>query len=165
MNIGATIIVGVVLVISAKTVTAESCGHNLIKEPKCLKREQVEKKNLDLVLKFYNEAFGQHDISAVDRYISPDYIQHNPQAPDGPQGLKDFLVPFNANKKKGPVDIRHVAVRGDIVWLHVKTTGFKGEPWGLVDIFRVEDDKIVEHWDVIQEIPPISESKNSHPMF
>lgn len=120
---------------------------------------------MKLVLKFYEEAFGQHDITAVDRYISWNYIQHKPQAPDGPQGLKDFLVPFNANKKKGKVDIRHVAANGNLVWLHVKTTGFNGEPWALVDIFRVEGNKIVEHWDVIQVIPPSNESKNSHPMF
>lgn len=84
---------------------------------------------------------------------------------DGQQPLIDFLVPFNAGKVKGPVDIRRTAVNGDIVWLHVKTTGFNGEPLAIVDIFRVKDCKIVEHWDVIQPIPPLSESKNSHPMF
>lgn len=147
------------------SINGDSFSYKKEKITQCQKREQFEQKNLNLVLKFYNEAFGQHDISAVDRYVSPNYIQHNPQAPDGPQGLEDFLVGFNVNKKKGPVDIHHTAVNGNIVWLHVKTTGFTGEPWALVDIFRVEGDKIVEHWDVIQEIPPVSESKNSHPMF
>lgn len=139
-------------------------GSTLYKKEQ-LTQEQIEKKNLNLVLNFYNEAFGQHDVSAVDRYVSSGYIQHNPHVPDGLQGLKDFLVPFNANKKKGPVDIRHSAAMEDFVWLHVKTTGFKGEPWAIVDIYRIEDGKIAEHWDVIQEIPPMSESKNSHPMF
>lgn len=120
---------------------------------------------MKLVLAFYEESFGQHDITAVDRYISPDYIQHNPKVADGQQPLKDFLVPFNAIKTKGPVDIRHTAVNGDMVWLHLKTTGFNGEPLAIIDIFRVKDGKIVEHWDVIQGIPTIEESKNSHPMF
>lgn len=114
---------------------------------------------------FYEDSFGQHDITAVDKYISSDYIQHNPKVADGQQPLKDFLVPFNAIKVKGPVDIRHTAASGDLVWLHLKTTGFNGEPLAIIDIFRVKDGKIVEHWDVIQEIPPLSESKNSHPMF
>lgn len=131
----------------------------------CLKKDRTEEANLRLVLKFYQEAFGQHDLTAVDRYISDHYIQHNPQAPDGPQGVKDFLIPFNANKTKGKVDIHHKAANGDLVWLHVKTTGFNGEPWALVDIFRVKNCKIVEHWDVIQTIPPLNESLNAHPMF
>lgn len=131
----------------------------------CLTQNQIEQDNLKLVLAFYEAAFGQHNISAVDQYISPEYIQHNPHVADGQQPLKDFLVPLNAIKAKGPVDIRHTSVTGDIVWLHLKTTGFNGEPLAIIDIFRVKDGKIVEHWDVIQEIPPLSESKNSHPMF
>lgn len=120
---------------------------------------------MKVVLAFYDEAFGQHDITAVDRYISSDYIQHNPKVGDGKQPLVDFLVPFNAIKVRGPVDIRHTAVNGDFVWLHLKTTGFNGEPLAIIDVFRVKDGKIVEHWDVIQEIPPVKESKNFHPMF
>ncbi|XP_037042587.1 uncharacterized protein LOC119078945 [Bradysia coprophila] len=131
----------------------------------CLEENKTEQNNLKIVLSFYEAAFGQHNISAVDEYISPDYIQHNPHVADGRQPLKDFLVPFNAIKTKGPVDIRHTAVNGDMVWLHLKTTGFNGEPLAIIDIFRVKDSKIVEHWDVIQEIPSLSASKNSHPMF
>lgn len=136
-----------------------------ISSEECVTKEQREQDNLKVVLAFYDEAFGQHDITAVDRYISPDYIQHNPKVADGKQPLVDFLVPFNAIKVKGPVDIRHTAVNGDCVWLHLKTTGFNGEPLAIIDIFRVKDGKIIEHWDVIQEIPPVIESKNFHPMF
>lgn len=120
---------------------------------------------MKIVLTFYEEAFGQHDITAVDRYISPDYIQHNPNLPDGPQALKDFLTHFTANKSKGPVDIRHTAVNGDMVWIHLKEEGFHGEPLAIIGIFQIKDGKILEHWDVLQKIPPLSESKNSHPLF
>lgn len=126
---------------------------------------QIEQDNLKIVLAFYEDAFGQHDITAVNKYISTEYIQHNPNLADGQQPLKDFLVTFNAIKDKGPVDIRHTAVNGDKVWIHLKTTGFKGEPLAIINIFQVKDGKITEHWDVIQAIPPLSESKNSHPMF
>lgn len=121
--------------------------------------------NLKIVLSFYEEAFGQHDITAVDRYISTEYIQHNPNLADGQQPLRDFLVAFNANKEKGPVDIRHTAVNGDLVWIHLKTAGFKGEPLAIIGVFLVKDGKIVEHWDVIQAVPALSESKNPHPLF
>lgn len=114
---------------------------------------------------FQNEVFGQHNLNAVDKYISPDIIEHNPYIGDGIQSFRDFLVYFNAKKVKGPVDIRRTGVNGDIVWLHIKTTGLNGEPLAVVDISRVKNGKIVEHWDVIQDIPPLSESKNSHPMF
>lgn len=132
---------------------------------KCITKHQQEQDNLKIVLAFYDEAFGQHDITAVDRYISPNYIQHNPKVADGKQSLVDFLIPFNAIKVRGPVDIRRTAVNGDLVWLHLKTTGFNGEPLAIIDIFRVKDGKIEEHWDVIQEIPPLRDSKNFHPMF
>lgn len=131
----------------------------------CTKEKQTEQENLKLVLEFYQAAFGQHDLTAVDKYISPDYIQHNPHVGDGKQPLIDFLIPFNAMKTKGPVDIRHTAVSGDIVFLHLKTTGFSGEPLAIVDIFRVENCLIIEHWDVIQAVPSLADSKNSHPMF
>ncbi|KAG4072075.1 hypothetical protein HA402_015574 [Bradysia odoriphaga] len=131
----------------------------------CLKQHQNEQDNLNMVVTFHEEAFGQHDITAVDRYIHTDYIQHNPNLADGQQPLKDFLTAFNANKAKGPVDIRHSAASGNLVWIHLKTTHFNGKPLALVGIFRVEDGKIVEHWDAMQEIPPLSESKNPHPSF
>lgn len=136
-----------------------------ITSEECLTKYQQEQENLKVVLDFYEAAFGEHDITAVDKYISPDYIQHNPKVGDGKQPLIDFLVPFNAIKVKGPVDIRHTAVNGDMVWLHLKTTGFSGEPLAIIDVFRVENGKIIEHWDVIQEIPPVKDSKNCHPMF
>lgn len=147
------------------TITGQSNSTETEKGEQCLQQDQIEENNLKLVLTFYDEAFGQHDITTADRYINSEYIQHNPKVADGPQALKDFLVPFNKNKKKGPVDIRHVAVNKDLVWLHLKTTGFNGEPLAIIDIFRVKDGKVVEHWDVIQVIPPLNESLNAHPMF
>lgn len=131
----------------------------------CLQQKQIEQDNLKIVLTFYEEAFGQHDITAVDRYISPGYIQHNPNLPDGPDALKGFLQHFNANKTKGPVDIRHTAVNGNEVWVHLKTEGLDGKPLAIIGVFLVKDGKIVEHWDVLQTIPPVSESKNPHPLF
>lgn len=131
----------------------------------CLDKHNTEQQNLKLVLEFYDAVFGQLNISAVDDYVSPDCIQHSPILADGRQPLKDLLVPFFANKQKGPVDYRHAAVSGDLVWLHVKMTGFNGEPLAALDIYRVKDNKIVENWDMMQVIPPLSESKNSHPLF
>lgn len=125
----------------------------------------MEQKNLQLVLNFYQQAFGQHDITAVDKYVKSDYIQHHPPSFDGSKALKDFLVSLYANKKKGPIDIRRTAVSGDIVWLHLKAEGFNKAQLAIVEIFRVKDGKIVEHWEVQQPIPPISESKNSNTMF
>ena len=49
---------------------------------------------------------------------------------------------------------------GDLVWLHVRTTTGDGKPLAIVDIFRVEGGRIVEHWDVIQPVPERAANEN-----
>lgn len=118
------------------------------------------------VILFYTEAFVLNDVSTVDRYISTDYIQHSPYVGDGQQPLRDLIALAGASNSTDSPEILRSAVSGDIVWLHVNMPGFKGDSWAVADIFRVgKDGKIVEHWDVTQEVPSLSESRNLHPMF
>lgn len=132
----------------------------------CIAKAKIEEDNLNTVLSFYKEAFVLNDVKSVDKYVSTDYIQHNPNVGDGQQPLKDLILSVNGtNDKVEPLDIRHIAVNEDMVWLHVKMPGVNGESVAVMDIFRVKDGKIVEHWDISQEVPPVSKSKNSHPMF
>lgn len=129
----------------------------------CLTENQIEQDNVKLVSSFLKEAFEQHDISSVDKYFSPDYIEHNPDAADGKQPLKDFIRQFDTYQTT--FEIYHTSANGDLVWNHLKRTGFNGVTSAIVDIFRAKEGKIVEHWDVIQEVPALAKSKNSHPMF
>lgn len=128
------------------------------------KRQAQEDANKKLVLDFYQRFFGDKDISAADKYLAPSYKQHNPLAATGRDAVKKFFTPFFANPAipKSKIDVRRVAADGDLVWLHIrsKTTGSER---AVVDIFRVQNGKIVEHWDVIQPVP--AKSANNNTMF
>jgi predicted SnoaL-like aldol condensation-catalyzing enzyme len=100
------------------------------------------------------DAFRAGDVDAFDDLIVVDYVQHDPQAGNGLQAVKDFFAPI------GPVDVdvHRVLAEGDLVAVHAnyKTFNMAG-----VDIFRFNDDgKIIEHWDVLQPIPETTASGN-----
>ncbi|MGR2660319.1 nuclear transport factor 2 family protein [Chromobacterium haemolyticum] len=118
--------------------------------------------NKQLVVDFYNQFFNQHDLSAADRYIGDRYIQHNPSVKDGKQAFVDtFADRFKQAPERRSTIIRAIA-EDDLVVLHVHSVNdTKDRGRALVDIFRVENNKIVEHWDVIQPVPDASASGNS----
>jgi predicted SnoaL-like aldol condensation-catalyzing enzyme len=125
-----------------------------------LKQEEANKK---MVTAFYQGLFGDKDYSVIDKYIAANYIQHNPSLADGAEPLKNAVQVWLKDVPKGKVDFQHIAADGDLVFLHVKTHGATGKITAIVEIFRVKDNRIVEHWDVIQEMPEHSE--NAHPLF
>jgi predicted SnoaL-like aldol condensation-catalyzing enzyme len=100
------------------------------------------------------DAFRSGDTNAFDELIVGDYVQHNPQAGNGLQTVKDFFAPV------GPVDVEvyRVIADGDLVAVH---SHYKIWNAAGVDISRVNDDgKIVEHWDVLQQVPETTASGN-----
>ena len=100
------------------------------------------------------DAFRAGDTDAFDELIVEDYKQHNPQAGDGLQAVKDFFAPV------GPVDVEvhRVIADGDVVAVHSHYRTFNSAG---VDIFRLDaDGRIVEHWDVLQEVPETTASGN-----
>ena len=100
------------------------------------------------------DAFRAGDINAFDELIAQDYVQHNPQAGNGLDAVKEFFAPA------GPVDVEvhRVLADGDLVAVH---SNYKTWNMASVDIFRVGDDgKIVEHWDVLQQVPETTASGN-----
>ncbi len=124
---------------------------------------QQEESNKQLVLKFYQKLFGDKDISAIDEYIVPNYIQHNPQIADGREALKKIATQWIAGGPKTKVDVHQSVAEGNLVILHVKIPTPDGKYQAIAEIFRVENNKIAEHWDVIQAAPETS--ANPHPMF
>ena len=117
------------------------------------------------VLAFFDLAFVQRDaLAAADRYLGETYTQHNPTVPDGPDVFKQFIPQWLASVPELSFDIRRVIAEGDLVALHYH---LKTSPDDLgtavVDIFRVEDGRVVEHWDVLQPVP--AEAANSNTMF
>lgn len=118
--------------------------------------------NKKLVADFYQQLFGDKDLSAIDKYIGDVYIQHNPGLPDGKEALKEGASQWFKGAPKEKISIQHIAADGNFVYIHTKAN--RGpKVVSVIDIFRVENGKITEHWDVIQEVP--EKSANSHPMF
>jgi predicted SnoaL-like aldol condensation-catalyzing enzyme len=123
-----------------------------------------EEKNKALVLKFYDIAFTKLDAEGVVPFIAKDYIQHNPQVGNGVQPLQDFIRYLKANAPQSRATIKRVIAEGDLVMLHVHSQDKPGERGSaVIDIFRVKNGKLTEHWDVIQEVP--EKDANGNGMF
>lgn len=110
--------------------------------------------NKKTVLEFYEAGLNKKDFDAASKYFGPKYIQHNPGAPDGIEGFKGFLNFLRDKFPNSHSEIKKAFADGDYVILHVhavREPGTRGR--AIVDIFRLENGKIVEHWDVAQDIP------------
>jgi predicted SnoaL-like aldol condensation-catalyzing enzyme len=124
-------------------------------------QQEIDKKN---VLEFYEKALNQKDFDAAAKYLGTRYIQHNPGAADGPDGLKAFVQFLKDKFPNSHSEIVRSFADGDFVILHVhaiREPGTRG--FAIVDIFRLENGKIVEHWDVRQEVP--EKAANVNGMF
>ena len=120
--------------------------------------------NKKAVLEFYEKGLNQKDFEAASKYFGPKYIQHNPGAPDGIEGFKAFIAFRKEKLGNAHSEIKRVFADDDTVILHVHSVREKGSRGrAIVDIFKLEDGKIVEHWDVVQDVP--EKSANTNGMF
>jgi len=120
--------------------------------------------NKKAVLEFYDAGLNRKDFDAAAKFMGPRYIQHNPTAPDGPEGFKAFLTFLREKFPDSRSEIKRSFAEGDYVILHVHSVREKGSRGrAIVDIFRLEDGKIVEHWDVVQDVP--EKAANPNGMF
>ncbi len=120
--------------------------------------------NKKVVLDFYEKGLNQKDFDAAAKHFGPKYIQHNPTAPDGIEGFKAFIAMRKEKTPNARSEIKRAFADGDFVILHVESHREPGDRGvAIVDIFRLENGKIVEHWDVIQPIP--EKAANSNGMF
>ena len=118
-----------------------------------------------LVTEFYELAFNRHQpAEAAAKYIAPRYIQHNPGAPNGAQVFVTFFESFFQTHPTAHVQIKRVLADGDLVAVHAHWSRDETDRGSaVVDIFRIENGKLAEHWDVVQSVP--EQSFNSNTMF
>lgn len=121
--------------------------------------------NKKLVRDFYELAFNEHKpTEAAKRYLGDKYIQHNPHVPNGAEAFYGYFERYFKEQPKARVVIKRVIADGDLVALHLNSKrDDKDRGRAVVDIFRVEGGKIVEHWDVSQDVP--EKSANANTMF
>ena len=122
-------------------------------------------RNKQIVTSFYNMVFRDHRVAeGFATYVGERYTQHNPLVPDGSAAAIGFFVPYFAANPEAKSEIKRVIAEGDLVVLHVHARQRAGDLGrAIVDIFRVEAGKIVEHWDVIQPVP--AQAANTNTMF
>jgi predicted SnoaL-like aldol condensation-catalyzing enzyme len=118
--------------------------------------------NKQIALNVLKGAFIDRDPSVVGRYFAPGYTQHNPSLPDGPGPIPGMIAGFSDTFQYEP---GMAVAEGDLVMVHGRYTGWGPKPMVAVDIFRIADGRVVEHWDVMQEEVPASETAGGNPMF
>ena len=124
-------------------------------------QQEANKKN---VVEFYNKALNDKDFAAASKYLGSRYTQHNPVAADGPEGLKGFIQFLRDKFPNSRSEIKRVFADGDYVIVHVhaiREPGTRGR--AIIDIFKLENGKVVEHWDVAQDVP--EKAANANGMF
>jgi predicted SnoaL-like aldol condensation-catalyzing enzyme len=125
--------------------------------------ETIQEKNKALVLEAFDTLFNKRDYAAAEKYWSPNYIQHSAHIEPGRYGLFDLV-------RNTPDTLRYehqlIVAEGDYVIVHGRFTGY-GRPvaWIAADIVRIENGRLAEHWDILQDEATKAESKSGRPMF
>jgi len=118
-------------------------------------------KNTKLIQNFANKVFIRHELDRLEEFIRDDYIQHNADCAQGRAGFVEFFVNIFCAVPDFSYTIKQIIAEDDFVWMYSRTTGtHTGAPWlgappdgsrldfDVVDMFRIQDGKIAEHWDV-----------------
>lgn len=121
-------------------------------------------RNRAVVAQFVDLFYTKKDVrAAFETYVTADYVQHNPNIPDGRDAAIAILEPM-FSRPDARFEIKRILVDGNLAVIHLHgRTQPDSKGGAVVDIFRLENGKIVEHWDVIQPIP--DQAINPHPMF
>lgn len=125
---------------------------------KTTKDIEQEAKNKEIILGIFKASSA----NAITDLMADDYKQHNPTVANGKAGAIEFFDEQFRLYPDAKAQVAHVAADGDLVWVHAHIVRFPNDPGlALVDIFRIRDGKLVEHWDVIQVVPEKDASGNS----
>ena len=121
----------------------------------------MSRSNKEIVLEVLRRAFIECDSTVVEQYFGTNYKQHNPVIPDGPSAIAKMIPTLTQLTYEPGMTVAD----GDLVMVHGRYTGWGPKPMVAVDIFRLEDGKVVEHWDVMQEEVAAAHTVSGNAMF
>jgi predicted SnoaL-like aldol condensation-catalyzing enzyme len=121
-------------------------------------------KNKEIVKGLFDEFFVKKNVAYAEKYMDENYIQHNPYAADGRKAFIEFFQGFWKGFPEPVYELKRIIAEGDLVVVHYLVK-FKKEDKGfaVVDILRVKNGKIAEHWDVMT--PVVDKPVNNNTMF
>jgi predicted SnoaL-like aldol condensation-catalyzing enzyme len=141
----------VTAVTMAGSAYAQSPADGLTKDPRGI-----------AAVEFLDLAINKNKVDeAAAKYLAPPYTQHNQLIPDGIDGVRAGIPAFIKQFPGLHLDFKRVLVDGDLVAVHSSLAGIGEHGSVVVDLFRVKDGKLVEHWDVIEAVPATSVNKNT----
>ncbi|RDJ20012.1 hypothetical protein DWF00_20525 [Bosea caraganae] len=119
--------------------------------------------NKVLVLEAFDTLFNRRDYAAAQRFWSHEYIQHSAHIAPGREGLFELI-------RAAPDTLRYehglIVAEGEHVMVHGRFSGTgRPAPWIAVDILRIADGRLAEHWDVLQDEATVANSVSGRPMF
>ena len=117
--------------------------------------------NKEIVLEVLKRAFIDRDPTVVEQFFDAHYKQHNPVIPDGPSAIAGMIPTLTGLTYEPGMAV----AEGDLVMVHGRYVGWGPKPLVAVDIFRVLDGKVVEHWDVMQEEVAAADTASGNAMF
>lgn len=107
--------------------------------------------NKEIIENFYREFFNGHDVDSALKYVREDYIQHNPGVAQGRKGLMDGFREKFITEPTFKLEIKMTISEGDMIAVYLKNVDPSGKTkCRVVDIYRIEDGRLAEHWDVLQ---------------
>ena len=114
-----------------------------------------------LIRDYIELIWNQGRTDLADRFLAEDLVQHNPNLPNGRKPLVDFLDGFRQQLPEARFEIRRLAADGDLVFIHSLFTAHPGHRGvAVVDVFRIADGLIAEHWDLREDVPETTVSGN-----